>query len=521
MAPRTRREFLNDVGRGMFVAGLGTGLAADLGLTPKAFAAEEPAARLTFGELEPLVGLMQDTPAAKLLPLLVKKLEDGTSLKDLLRAATFANARTFGGEDYVGFHTLMALAPAWHMANELPKERQALPVLKVLYRNTNRIQEYGGAKNERLKPVEPGELPEGKSGGAALLEQCHRKDIPAADRTFAALMKHSTEEGFNELLVAVQDEQEVHRVVLPYRAWAMLDIVGKEHALTMLRQSVHYCAKNYNPKWNSTFDGIRTQLPKLMDQYKLPRQTPGTRTADDAWMAKMTDTLFAAKPADAAEAAAAALAEGFAAAAVAEAVALAANQLVLRDGGRPANQTSPGKPLGSVHGDSIGVHACDSANAWRNLARVSNPRNSAACIILSAYQMARDRGERGGTFFDWKPLPHAEQREAVTATEPAALLKEAEAAIRANDQAKACAVTARYGELGHQDRPLLDLLLKYSISEEGALHAEKYYRTCTEEYGLTRPAFRWRQIVALSRVVASEYGTPAAGYAEMCKLLKV
>ena len=38
----------------------------------------------------------------------------------------------------------MALAPAYHMARELPEDRRALPVLKVLYRNTNRIQEHGG-----------------------------------------------------------------------------------------------------------------------------------------------------------------------------------------------------------------------------------------------------------------------------------------------------------------------------------------------------------------------------------------
>jgi hypothetical protein len=36
-----------------------------------------------------------------------------------------------------------------------------------------------------------------------------------------------------------------------------------------------------------------------------------------------------------------------------------------------------------------------------------------------------------------------------------------------------------------------------------------------------RPAFRWRQLVALARVTASEYGQPAPGYAEACALLKL
>ena len=83
------------------------------------------------------------------------------------------------------------------------------------------------------------------------------------------------------------------------------------------------------------------------------------------------------------------------------------------------------------------------------------------------------------------------------------------------------AVVHRYGEQGHPARPVFDLLLRYAISEDGALHAEKYYRTVSEEFASTRLAFRWRQVVALARVTASEYGRPAAGYDEAVDLLKV
>src|SRR5687767_11300572 len=114
----SRREFFADVGRGMVVATVGYSLASDLGLATT-FAADAPDA-LTFGELEPLVCLMQEPPAHKLLPKLTEKLKSGTELKRLVAAAALANARTFGGEDYVGFHTLMALSPAFQMSRELP-----------------------------------------------------------------------------------------------------------------------------------------------------------------------------------------------------------------------------------------------------------------------------------------------------------------------------------------------------------------------------------------------------------------
>ncbi len=41
------------------------------------------------------------------------------------------------------------------------------------------------------------------------------------------------------------------------------------------------------------------------------------------------------------------------------------------------------------------------------------------------------------------------------------------------------------------------------------------------EFAVARPAFRWRHLVALARVTASEYGFPAPGYGEACELLGV
>src|SRR5438046_5631853 len=154
MMSRNRREFLADVGKGMLVASVGPALVADLGLTP-ACAADGPPERLSFGDREPLVALMQETPPDKLLPVLVQKLQAGTDLGTLVAAAALANARTFGGHDYDGYHAFMALTPSYHMAQELPAERRALPVLKVLHRNTRFIQKVGGRDHEALHPVEP------------------------------------------------------------------------------------------------------------------------------------------------------------------------------------------------------------------------------------------------------------------------------------------------------------------------------------------------------------------------------
>jgi hypothetical protein len=258
----------------------------------------------------------------------------------------------------------------------------------------------------------------------------------------------------------------------------------------------------------------------LLEQHQLLGRQPGIRVAEDNWIEELSRTIFKSTPEQAAEAAAAALAEGFTPDAIGEAISLAANQLVLRDQGRRPSEEQPGKVVGSVHGDSIGVHACDSANAWRNMARVTNNRNTFACLILGAYQAALDQTQRGGDFQNWQPLPVKYQLDGIKTTEAEALLREADEAIRQNLQSRAAAIVHRYGELGHAPRPVFDLMLRYAVSEDGALHAEKYYRTVSEEFSATRPAFRWRQLVALARVTASEYGRPAPGMAEARELLK-
>jgi hypothetical protein len=521
----TRREFLADVGKGMIAASIGVGVAQELGLCP-AFGGEEPK-ELSFGSLEPLVELLQETPKTKLMPVLVEKLNAGLDLRTLTAAGAFANARTFGGENYFGFHTFMALVPAYSMAGELPKERAALPLLKVLYRNAHYLETVGFRKNEVLKPMTPADH--------ATPEEVHQAvnagERDKAERLLAAVTK-TPEDALNAALLGVEDNHDVHTAVMPWRAYAMLDIVGKEHAITLLRQSVRQCAKQCETMKDRK-DQLAAQrkiVPALLEKHKLPKETRGTRAADDAWVAQMCATILASSQEQAGEAVAMALAEGFNPEHIGEAISLAANQLLLRQVELMEGKNTYGR---RTHGDSPGVHASDATNAWRNMSRVSNPRNRAAGLMLAAMDVARSHGFKqsgGGAWYEKEPFPHAEQMEKVKATGAAALLKELDGAIRENDQLRAAAIAQTYGSNKHEARPLFQLLLQYAVSEDGRLHAEKYYRTVSEEFATTREAFRWRQLVALSRETASMYGYSqqdqkgagrAPGYEEACKLLRV
>ena len=502
----------------MIVASIGMGLSKDMGLVT--CLADEDPVPVTFGPREALVAKMQETPAEELQPHLVELLKQGTSLHDLVAAAALANAREFAGEDYIGFHTLMALGPAFSMAELLPTAQQALPVLKVLYRNSSRIQDLGGRQGELLHAVRPTTLSSDLPPEEQLRQAVHARDRGKAEGILAAILTKSPEEAYNALLLDVEEATEVHRVVLAHRSWDMLGLVGREHAQTMLRQSLRYCVKQEENtlKWSA---GIRKLLPKLLDQYRLASFAPGNKTADDAWVKDFSEMLFNASPEQAAEAVAAALAEGMHPEHVGEALTVAANLLLLRDNGRYGPQIQANKPAGSVHGDSVGLHASDTIHAWRGIARTANPRNAAAALILAGYQIARDKSSSTANFKEWRERPLEDQLARIKGQDEASLLKELDGTIREKNQEMACAIVHRLESLGVSEKPVFNLLLQYAISEDGALHAEKYFRTTREEFAGLRPAFRWREVVGLARVSASAYGYAAPGLSEARKLLGI
>jgi len=144
-------------------------------------------------------------------------------------------------------------------------------------------------------------------------------------------------------------------------------------------------------------------------------------------------------------------------------------------------------------------------------------------LMVAAYHSAAHQPFKNDAY------PTAEHRAAVKATDIEGLLAEAEEAVRKNDQGRAAAAIALYGEKGGSPQPVMQRMLKYTISEDGRLHGEKFYHTVREEYAATRPAFRNRQLVALARVTASAYGYNredkrgfhAPGYEDACRLLGV
>jgi hypothetical protein len=514
---RTRRQFLADVGRAALVNCVGLGLAWEVGFLGArgiAFAgdlADAPGA-LSFGPLEPLVALLQETAPDRLLELLVDRLAKGTDLKTLLAAGALANARTFGGEDYVGYHVMMALGPAWTMAEELPAKRRALPVLKVLYRNTSRIQAFGGRKNEVLRELPaPSPLPSGDATPGEILRAVVRaKDVALAEGVYAALgQAPARPDGLlDDVLFAVEDDPGPSRGArVP--GVDLSKVIGADTqdaaaaVCPLLREERGRPPRQLFGKVRSCFQLLEAHL--LLDRE--PGTKPATTPVDATSRAifEATPTTRPGSPPRPAEGVPRPTSRGD------------------LPRGEPAALRDPGAPsprqAGRRSGPSMATRWASTPPAPRTPGATSRAGHAAEHVRVPDPRPTRrpPTGSRRRHHVDAEP--DARGRRQGHGTDPVKLLTQADEAIRAQDQTK---VRDRPPLRGPRPpRASVFACCSGTQTEDGALHAEKYYRTVVEEFAATRPTFRWRHLDALARVTASEYGQTAAGIEEASKRLGV
>jgi hypothetical protein len=448
---------------------------------------------------------MQETSPDELMSRLKAELDGGVGLQTLITAGALANARTFGGQNYNGYHAFMAMVPSLAMSRHLQGRDKALPVFKVLYRNASFIQDSGGRRSEMLHPVASNAAVEGDAR-ARLLAAGRSGQFEQAESLLAGVSGQGAETAFSSLQPLIRDNIDVHQVVLAFRSWDMMALAGPVNGQVLLRQTMRQCIDRDERRRQrgKKAPAIRALLPELMETNELNRETRGTRRLSASQYEELVQLLFTAGREEAARAVAARLAEGVARDDVGEALSQASVRLLLHDPGRSSG--SKGKPVGSVHGASVGLHAADTANAWRGIVAASSGPDANASLVTAAWHTA---GQSRG--MDPAAPHHASARSSASEVPAEKLLDALSESLQAGEQARTCALVERYGELDRDPDPLVAILLQPAIENDGALHHEKYFLTGTQEFARTRPEYRWDHLVALARVMASGRGFKAQG----------
>ncbi len=496
----SRRSFLARTGAASLGVKLSSAALLDF-CSSSAFARDAGSEGLRFGPLEPLVELMCGASPDEMLHALVAKLRAGTELKEIVAAAALANARTFGGEDYDGYHCFMALMPALAMAQRTKGKESALPVLKVVHRSAARMAAFRKARTSDVLGTAPSAM-DAANAQASLEASIHRSDLDGAEHAFAAIANGDKDKALRAIAPLVREEMDVHRIVLAWRAYETLSVAGDENASTFLRQCVHFCASREKDAAARNAE-VRELIPRLMKENRLaereiPLAREGANAAPYDAIERLAHAIYRESRADAALAMTVWLRNGFSLNECCEALSLAATRLLIEDHGVSRNPTAE-KPLGSVHGASIGVHASDSALAWRELARALPPSERAATLLAAAYHTGGQSASLGEHF------SYETEVAALADVKDAELLARLESAIGAAKQAEACATAERFLTRGGSGEDLLARILPFAIADDGALHAEKYFFTAADLYTTSRVEFRNRHLVTLARVAASQH----------------
>src|SRR5262249_47793445 len=161
-------------------------------------------------------------------------------------------------------------------------------VFKVLYRNASLISDRKCHEKDEMHAA--GE-PADKADVGQLVAVARQRKKADADRIARAMKGAKPQDNFDAIQPLVHDVLDVHRVVLTWRCWEVLDLTGKDHARTMLRHTVRHCA-NFDHRWAGTWPTFRDTLPKVMENHKLLKRAAGTRKADDAWVEKMAKLVY-------------------------------------------------------------------------------------------------------------------------------------------------------------------------------------------------------------------------------------
>ncbi|MFT7484847.1 MAG: hypothetical protein ACI9F9_000692 [Candidatus Paceibacteria bacterium] len=491
----------------MCLTTLGIGLSTELGFAASAFGGPglggDP---LGLGAHRRLADLLTQTPIGTLQQKIMQEIDGGTSTSQLIAAGALANARAFGGEDYDGYHAFMALMPAFQISQSMVGRAAALPVMKVLYRNTARMQTLGTDTNPCLT-AHPGEAPALKNDSHAIVANVRKRDKGAAEAAFDRAVREDAESSFEQLIPVVCQEVDVHRVVLAWRGWDLLQLTGVAHARTLMRQSIRQCVDREAKSQDSP---IRKELPSVLDDSGVLEAPLGDRAVDAAWIDELARELSDASRKQGATRVARALIEGVEPKAIGQALSLAATYLMLRQNGRTT--AAAGKPVGSVHGAGVGVHGSDTAAAWRGMARFGSERQRKLALVAGAYHVAGQGQRVAAQPFGYGKL----EIETRASSELLGMLAES---VRKQDQAGAAAVASRYAQLGHSLAPVLSMLLDFSVAADGALHAEKYYRTQVEALEGDNASFRPLHLAALARVCASQSAFEASGRGQALELI--
>jgi hypothetical protein len=256
-----RRSFLHIAAGSTALAGLGDlGFLAQLQPVSAAEAKLEPAKVRLDSEIEPLVGLLENTPRERVLEEVAARLHRGATYREVLGALLLAGVRNIEPRP-VGFkfHAVLVINSAHLASLSSPDSERWLPIFWAIDQFKKSQAANAREGGWVLGPVDEAAVPPSHRAREAFMQAMDNWDEAAADAAIVGLVRTAGADEIFEILCryGVRDFYEIgHKQIYVANSFRTLQTIGWQHAEPVLRSLVYALldregAKNHASKTDS------------------------------------------------------------------------------------------------------------------------------------------------------------------------------------------------------------------------------------------------------------------------------
>lgn len=335
MKYQQRRSFL--VSAAASGAALSLGEFGFLSRLPSVSAAETqlPADAVQFSsDIEPLVRLLEDTPRKKVIEVFARKIQTGTSYREVLAALMLAGVRNVEPRPSVGFkfHAVLVVNSAHLASLSAPESDRWLPIFWALDYFKSSQERDEKERGWTMSKLDESKLPPSHKAKQTFRDAMDAWDVEAADVAVAALCRSASATEVFDLLAhyGCRDYRSIgHKAIYVANAYRTLQCIGWRYAEPVLR-SLAYALLNHNGEPNPAKSDLAADAAWRVTQEKLP-------ALDDSWehgkldsaaTFSLLDTLRTATPTEAVTETVAMLQQGVAPQSVSDALFLSAGEML-------------------------------------------------------------------------------------------------------------------------------------------------------------------------------------------------
>jgi hypothetical protein len=336
----SRRGFLRTASLGGVLAGLGD-VSFLAGLKPlrAADVAPDPNVVRFSAEIEPLVGLIEDTPRSELLEKVAARIRQGASYREILAALQLAGIRNVQPRPAVGFkfHAVLVVNACHLAALNSPDEHRWLPIFWALdyFKEAQARDVQEG--NWTMPPVDEAAVPSADNARALFVEAMDSWDEAKADAAVAGLARSAGSDELFELFCryGARDFRSIgHKAIFVANGSRTLQTIGRRHAEPILR-SLAYALLNHEGGGNpakSDFEADRPWKTNTARAAKIRKDWLSGKVDEKATRDLMS-TLYSASADEACDQVVALLNQGIGPQSIWDALFLQSGELLMRQPG--------------------------------------------------------------------------------------------------------------------------------------------------------------------------------------------